>query len=173
MQDKIKEICCYDCSLADINQVYSENFPVYLRGIATSRSEGVILPGFSEAGNDVSINSIDHILKEGSELVFDNQGVPVDRPNDYIEQGVVTRVAIYEGNPRSFEMMFVRNAFRNLGRFVLENLNVEQQKEVIPAILVYDSSKVERIKQVEIALPHDQELRRDSLLGVYLLTEQI
>jgi hypothetical protein len=99
--------------------------------------------------------------------------MPLDRPNDYTEQGIITRVAIYNGNHRSFAMMFVRNAFRNLGRFVLENLDTEKQKEIIPAILIYDASKVKRIKQVEIALPHEQKLRKDSLLGIYLLTEQI
>jgi hypothetical protein len=171
MADKVKEICCYDCSLTDINRVYANQLPVYLRGITTSREEGVVLPGFSEAGNDVPISSIDHILKEGTELVLTN-GVPIDRPNDFIKDGVITRVAIYNGNPNSFEMMFVRNAFRNLDRFVHTNLPPELQKAVIPAILVYDSSKVKRIKQVEIALPHNPDLRRDSLLGVYLLTQQ-
>ena len=51
-------------------------------------------------------------------------------------------------------------------------MSEDKQKEVIPAILVYDSSKVERVKSVEIALPHNPNLRRESLMRVYLLTQQ-
>ena len=172
MKIKVKEICCYDCTLRDLNTAYTEQFPVYLRGIATSKKEGVVLPGFSEAGNDVVISSIDPILKEWTELILDEEGKPIDRPDDFNNYGINTRVAIYHGDPKSFGMMFVRNAFRNLGRFVQGTLSPEERRDVIPAILVYDSSKVERVKLVEIALPHNLDLRRESLLRIYLLTEQ-
>ena len=59
----------------------------------------------------------------------------------------------------------------NLGQLV-QSMPRDKQEEVIPAILVYDASKVERVKSVEIALPHDPNLRRESLIGVYLLTSQ-
>ena len=171
MEDKVKEVCCYDCTLTDINSVYASQFPVYLRGIATSKKNGVVLPNFSEAGNDVIISGIDHILENATELILDEQGRPIDRPDDFNDYGIITRVAIYHGNPRSFEMMFVRNAFRNLGKLV-QSMPEDKQKDVIPAILVYDSSKVERVKSVEIVLPHNPDLRKESLMRVYLLTQQ-
>jgi len=171
MKDKVRDICCYDCALTDINSVYADQFPVYLRGIATSEKNGVVLPNFSEADNDVVISGIDHILENGTELILDEQGRPTDRPDDFNDYGIITRVAIYHGNPRSFEMIFVSNAFRNLGRLV-QGVPEDKQKDIIPAILVYDSSKVEWVKSVEIALPHNPNLRRDSLMRVYLLTQQ-
>ena len=67
--------------------------------------------------------------------------------------------------------MFVRNAFRNLGRLV-QSMPEDKQKDIIPAILVYDSSKVKRVKSVEIALSHNLDLRKESLMRVYLLTQQ-
>ena len=167
MEDKIKEICCCNCTLMDINSFYVNQFPVYLRGIATSKKNEIVLPGFSEAGNDVVISCIENIL----ELILDEQGKPTDRPDDFNGYGILTRVAIYHGNPRSFEIMFVRNAFRNLGRLV-QSMPEDKQKDIIPAILVYDSSKVKRVKSVEIALSHNLDLRKESLMRVYLLTQQ-
>ncbi len=172
MEDKVRPVCCYGCALEDINAVYNPQFPVYLRGIAISKKEGIVLPGFSEAGNDVAVSSIEHILKEGTELILDEHGKPADRPDDFNNHGINTRAAIYHGNPNSFEMMFVRNAFRNLGRFLQMNISPEERKHVIPAILVYDSLKVERFKPVEISLPHERDLRIESLMRIYLLTEQ-
>ena len=115
MEDKVREICCYNCTLNNLNSEYASQFPLYLRGIATSKKKRVILPRFSEAGNDVVISDIDHILENGTELILNQEGKPTDRLNDFNDYGIFTRVAIYEGDPFSFEMMFVRNAFSQRG----------------------------------------------------------
>ena len=73
MEDKIKEICCCNCTLMDINSFYVNQFPVYLRGIATSKKNEIVLPGFSEAGNYVVISCIENILKNCTELILDEQ----------------------------------------------------------------------------------------------------
>ncbi|MFH1401120.1 MAG: hypothetical protein ABIH41_06395 [Nanoarchaeota archaeon] len=162
---------CYDCALEDIDHRFSHKFPVYIRGIGTSTRKGLVLPGFSEVGKDVPLSTIEHILDEGTELVLDQDGFPADRPMDYAEGGILTRVGTYDGDPRSFTMMFVRNAIRNLLRSAEEHLDIERRNEVIPALLVYDSSKVVRMKQVEIALPNDRIARCESLLALYVLKE--
>ncbi|MBI4151797.1 hypothetical protein HY496_02400, partial [Candidatus Woesearchaeota archaeon] len=94
---RIIKACCYYGALEKINQELGSKFPVYLRGIASSRDRAIALPNLTEKGNDAIVKTIEEIVENGTELSLDSQGTPLDRPEDGIKEGIVTRVASYSG----------------------------------------------------------------------------
>ena len=165
---KIEEVCCYEEAIQRINAEYQLQFPVYLRGIASSRGKDLILRAFTEAGNDAIVKGIENIVEAGTELAFTEEGLPIDRPEDSIKEGIITRVAPYFGVNNTY-LLFIPTALRNIQRYAYLNLNQEEQELLALTVLVYDQTKITRMGGVKIALPYDKEERSNSLLKAYVL----
>jgi len=116
------------------------------------------------------VRSIEEIVANGTELLLDAGDVPIDRPEDKIEQGIVTRVAPYSGRNNLY-LMFIPNALQNLARYAAQNLSSEEQRRLALTVLAYDSTQVQDLGGVKIALPHDRKLRRRALIRAYLLNQ--
>ncbi len=158
----IKRVCCYDAAIADIFNSFSPGY-VYVRGIASTLGGEIVLPGFTEVGNDAVVGSIADVIDNGTELKIVG-GRLVDRPEDVTPYGFVTRVAGFRfGN--EMNLMYVRNALSHVEQLGIEGL--------IPTLLVYDSERVVFLGGVSIALPLDLKERRESLLMTYLIDNVI
>jgi len=166
---KIKEVCCYPSALEWIKHDFGDRLPLYVRGIASSRGRAITLPNFTEVGGDAIVKGIEEVVQNGTELVIDEKGALVDRPLDTVDEGIITRVSYFPGT----YMMMVHQALINLERFAYENLVQEERDLLVPTLLVYDPNQVVFMGGVSIALPHDLEARKDSLLKVYLIDSMV
>ncbi len=162
---KIQDVCCYQTALNWIKFYFDDRLPVYVRGIASSRAQPINLPNFTEVGGDVIVRGIEAVVQNGTELLIDDNGVLVDRPMDRVNESLITRVSDFPGT----YMMMVRQALLNLERYAYNNLTQDDQTLLVPTLLVYDPNQVTFLGGVNIALSHDLEARRNSLLKVYLI----
>jgi|SRR3989344_1458000 len=165
---KIVETCCYHGALKRINREFGSRFPVYLRGIAASRGEPILIPGLTEAGNDARIKNIDDLVEAGTELELSPEGLPLDRPEDIVDGHVIIRVAPYSGRNNVY-LMFIPTALRNLARKADERLTPEDHARLALAVLVYDSKAVLLLGGVKIGIPQEPIARKDALLKAYIL----
>ena len=162
---KSRNVCCYDAALDNIARDFRKRLPVYVRGIASTRNEEVTLVNFTEVGNDAVIRNISEVLRNGTELSIADDGSLIDRPDDLIDEGIITRVASLRGHIDTYLMM-VKQALRKI-----EEISFEQGygRNLVPTLLIYDFRMVTFLGGVNIALPQDLKLRQKSLLRAYLL----
>ncbi len=165
---KIIKTCCYYSVLNLIKQEFSSRFPVYLRGIAASKGNEIIFPELTEAGNNARIRNINDIVEAGTELELSPEGLLLDRPEDLVDDRIITRVAPYSGINNTY-LMFIPTALRNISRRTDEIFTPGERSYLALTVLVYDGEKVLPLGGVKIGLPQDPVARENALLKAYVL----